>query len=1126
MPKLSVSVPKYRKHRASGQAVVTIGGKDYYLGPHGTKASKTQYDRLVLEWLAAGRLVPEEEHGLTVSTLCAEFWRYAQRHYVKRGTPTGTAENYKPALSLLRKFYGSTPAANGGTITLSATDDPEILAIAGALATAGLVGGSDNAVSGGISVAENEITSRVHSFVTNSIVHASGDLSLTASQENAKITAYTVGGAIARSNNVTLTVGATVASNTITADVQAYISNSADVVTTAPDSIKLEAKQLSTIRAYSVAASIAVSTGDDGFALAGGGARATNEIFGNANAYLLDSEVTGGKDVMLTAASNSTIDATVAGLAVAGSGGPAALGIGVSLATNTIGTIHDDGTTTPFEVRAYVQNSSIDASSGNLTQTATSASTVTSTVVAASAAVTAESEFGVGLGGAGADSTNHVAMWVQAAIDGDRSDGIHATGISLIADDTSKITAITVGASLVASVAGETGGAIAVGVSLAENKISNRIEAAIKNADNVVSTDPVTLSATDHSSIHTVSVAASVAVALSKEAGFSASGTGAESTNRITTKTNAWVQNSALTASGHVTITSDAGSAAGSEALTPMGDFTAGLDDAATTDLLEYDTTIGGIVYKVGSPDPTDFAGDNTFKTILRNQLARSPVGIELSTDPNDLAVTIRKVDTGADPIDPADDTGVEWSVTDRKSGTSVIIAKDTLGNFTVFEPQISAVVVGASLAFAIGKEGGAGLAIGASVARNLIGSDQDESAGMRRPAIISKNHPGEVQARILNSSVTATGGNLVLTATAQQSIDAFVGSFAAAVGGGKEGGLAGAGAGAKLPLANPSSMTVYDPTSRTLFVSDKIANSVSTYVNEGLYWRYSTPLAGWISGKTAGFGIDMDLDAVNGRLAVGTTADYVYVFQRQTDGTWSNGQAVNGTAMGGDFGKSVAIDGNRLVVGAPAAKVKYYSTNQGKAGYALDLGLGPATTTSSTTATDPSSATSSSVGAAHLYSLSGGNWTYNRLLMPDDANLPTTTSTYVAQVGPSQYVGQIGAKIYFQDSWSVWPTASSGEINLSRWWDYNGRNFSQTCLLCSGDGTVAVRVGPRTTITLIDEDLIGDSKSRILANLSYTDFREIPLSKDPDDLLDYRNDVDKLSWTTEPIQQIDAVST
>jgi hypothetical protein len=40
MPKLIDAVPKYRKHLASGQAVVNIAGTDHYLGPYGTKASK------------------------------------------------------------------------------------------------------------------------------------------------------------------------------------------------------------------------------------------------------------------------------------------------------------------------------------------------------------------------------------------------------------------------------------------------------------------------------------------------------------------------------------------------------------------------------------------------------------------------------------------------------------------------------------------------------------------------------------------------------------------------------------------------------------------------------------------------------------------------------------------------------------------------------------------------------------------------------------------------------------------------------------------------------------------------------------------------------------------------------
>ena len=55
MPRRSQSLPKYRKHRASGQAVVNLAGRDHYLGPHGTQTSRREYDRLVGEWMAQGR---------------------------------------------------------------------------------------------------------------------------------------------------------------------------------------------------------------------------------------------------------------------------------------------------------------------------------------------------------------------------------------------------------------------------------------------------------------------------------------------------------------------------------------------------------------------------------------------------------------------------------------------------------------------------------------------------------------------------------------------------------------------------------------------------------------------------------------------------------------------------------------------------------------------------------------------------------------------------------------------------------------------------------------------------------------------------------------------------------------
>ena len=55
MPRLKQAVPKYRKHKQSGQAIVTLGGRDHLLGPHGTKTSKAEYDRLIGEWLQNGR---------------------------------------------------------------------------------------------------------------------------------------------------------------------------------------------------------------------------------------------------------------------------------------------------------------------------------------------------------------------------------------------------------------------------------------------------------------------------------------------------------------------------------------------------------------------------------------------------------------------------------------------------------------------------------------------------------------------------------------------------------------------------------------------------------------------------------------------------------------------------------------------------------------------------------------------------------------------------------------------------------------------------------------------------------------------------------------------------------------
>ena len=43
------TTPKYRLHKSSGKAVVSIHGKDHYLGQHGTRESRAKYKRLIAD---------------------------------------------------------------------------------------------------------------------------------------------------------------------------------------------------------------------------------------------------------------------------------------------------------------------------------------------------------------------------------------------------------------------------------------------------------------------------------------------------------------------------------------------------------------------------------------------------------------------------------------------------------------------------------------------------------------------------------------------------------------------------------------------------------------------------------------------------------------------------------------------------------------------------------------------------------------------------------------------------------------------------------------------------------------------------------------------------------------------
>lgn len=45
-------IPTYCHHKPTGQGRVTLGGKDFYLGPHGSQDSLNAYQRLIGEYIA------------------------------------------------------------------------------------------------------------------------------------------------------------------------------------------------------------------------------------------------------------------------------------------------------------------------------------------------------------------------------------------------------------------------------------------------------------------------------------------------------------------------------------------------------------------------------------------------------------------------------------------------------------------------------------------------------------------------------------------------------------------------------------------------------------------------------------------------------------------------------------------------------------------------------------------------------------------------------------------------------------------------------------------------------------------------------------------------------------------
>ncbi|MEX0653512.1 MAG: site-specific integrase [Phycisphaeraceae bacterium] len=110
MPRLTTRPP--RMYRDRGRAYVKIDGQRVGLGPWASAEARETYDRLIAEWLANGRKLPEPtdaDEPVTVTEVCVEYVKHARQKRDARDV-----DHIEPALRIARQLYGSEPAESFG----------------------------------------------------------------------------------------------------------------------------------------------------------------------------------------------------------------------------------------------------------------------------------------------------------------------------------------------------------------------------------------------------------------------------------------------------------------------------------------------------------------------------------------------------------------------------------------------------------------------------------------------------------------------------------------------------------------------------------------------------------------------------------------------------------------------------------------------------------------------------------------------------------------------------------------------------------------------------------------------------------------------------------------------------
>ena len=583
----------------------------------------------------------------------------------------------------------------------------------------------------------NKISAQVKAYIDGDITTGISATSITVkAQDVSTITSNAGAAALAISfsggASVSVSVAATVASNSVGNTVEAYIQNAGTAIRATAGAILLQAQESSSITSLAIAASAAAAISPASLAVSGSGVQASNTLSNDVEAFIANSNggATASGSVTVSAMDTATVDAEIDSASVAA--GVVGIAVGESQSFNTIGDT----------VNAYINNSTVTASGGDLSVTASSTPTITTStaVLAVSAAI--------GGAGAGASATTTINGTTEASIGG---------GTFTASGHQVKVTAFS-SATLDPSAAGASGGLLSVTALVTDAEIHGTTQASVGGTTGITASGLV-VSATD-TSVGTPSTAVAGVGALT--------GAGASSTTIISRVVSAFVADGA-----HITVGTGTVSVMASSTNTANGTttgLTAGAIDitALVVDMEMHGRTTAsvgdGVILGAGSLSVTASASD----TVTSDTTAFG-VGLASGTGVSLTALDTSTVDAHVGP-----------TVGSLSAGTATQVT--TSGGVTVAAGMVSTVVAQADATSISLLVSGASTSTHATASPTVLaylGDQVQVSAG----GDVQVTATAQASALALGMGFSASGGISASGASVGSIVDPIVSAFTASGG-------------------------------------------------------------------------------------------------------------------------------------------------------------------------------------------------------------------------------------------------------------------------------------------------------------------------------------------------------